>query len=144
MFIHYRCILPDNSTDEVVTLCAPYYSPGNGYFSGNEISGIHMDLLHIRDTFDDEYDLNPCVDLMLNYLCNYYFPSCNLETDEITPVCSGTCNLLLVNQDCATLSVVVNRELEQDVFSADDLCSQTYNSYDDTPPVSGNCLSIEG
>ena len=142
MFVHYRCVLP-NSTDEVVTLCTPYYTSGNGYFRGNEISGIHMDLLEISDIFDNEYSLNLCVDLMLNYLCHYYFPSCNLTTGEITTVCSSSCLLLLINQDCITLSTVVNRELEQDIISSDDSCSQTYYSYPDAPPVSENCLSIE-
>ena len=97
-------------------MCAPYYTPGNGYFRGNEISGIHMDLLEISDIFDNEYSLNLCVDLMLNYLCHYYFPSCNLTTGEVTPVCSSSCVLLLINQDCSNLSTVVNRELEQDIL----------------------------
>ena len=145
MFVHCRCILPNNSTDEVVTLCRPYYSPGSGYFSGNEIGDVHMNLLHIRDTFNaTEYNLNPCVDLMLNYLCHYYFPLCNLTTSEITPVCSSSCVLLLVNQDCATLSGVVNRELGPDFVLADGSCSQTYYSYDNIPPVSRDCLSIAG
>ena len=130
----------------MVILCAPYYSPGNGYFRGNEISGVHMDLLLIRDTLDDEYDLHPCVDLMLNYLCHYYFPSCNLTTGEITPVCSNSCALLRLDQDCATLTTVVNEELEQEIILVDDAqsCSQTYYSYVDIVPVSGSYLLIEG
>ena len=105
-----------------------------------------MALQRISVTFDDEYNLNPCVDLTLSYLCHYYFPSCNLATGEITPVCSSSCSLLRFNQDCATLTAVVNKELGQEIVVIEDAqsCSQTYYSYVDIAPVSGNCLLIEG
>ena len=146
MFVHYRCVFPNITTDEAFTVCRPYYSPGNGYYSGSQISGLRMALPRIRDAFYDEYNLNPCVDLMENYLCHYYFPQCNLTTGEITPACNSSCALLGITEDCNVLREFSYEELKQNnVSPPDEACSQTYRSFNnDIPPLSGNCLSIEG
>ena len=143
-------MLPNNSTDsmdEFAAFCAPYYSPGNGYVSRSQISNLSAAMLTIKDTFvfDDEYNQNPCVDVMLHYLCNYYFPSCNLTNDRITPVCDSICFILGFTEDCPELMEYTYQELEQnDIAPPDESCNQTYRSYVNPPQMSGDCIAIEG
>ena len=144
-FIYYRCVLSNSTTDTgFVGFCAPYYSPGNGHFSGSEISGLQMALSEINRMFQDEHNVSSCMDLMLNYLCHYYFPSCNLTTDEITPVCESSCALLANNENCSKLREIVDEQLEHYNVTPSSGCLQTYNMYVDPPAVSQNCLSIIG
>ena len=97
----------------------------------------------INDTFQsDSYNLNPCVELMENYLCHYYFPLCNQTTDEITPACRSSCALLANNEDCTELMEITDEKLSQ--FDSIDNCLQTFRNYESAPAVSENCLSIEG
>ena len=105
-----------------------------------------MALLRISRTFQNESNnLNPCVDLMENYLCHYYFPLCNLTTGETTLVCNSSCALLVNNVNCSDLRTIANEELEEDdIVPPDDVCLQTHSSYINPPVLSGNCLSIEG
>ena len=99
----------------------------------SEINGIFQ---------SDFYNLNPCVELMENYLCHYYLPLCNQTTGEITPVCRSTCALLANNEDCTELMEITNEKLSQ--FDSIDNCLQTFRNYEGAPAVSENCLSIEG
>ena len=102
-----------------------------------------MALLRISRIFQSES--NPCVDLMENYLCHYYFPLCNLTTGETTLVCNSSCALLVNNENCSDLRTIANEELEDDdIVPPDDVCLQTHSSYINPPVLSGNCLSIEG
>ena len=145
MFVRYRCLSTNSNNSDFVGLCQTYYSPENGYYSGSEISGLQMALPRINDIFHDQHNDNPCVDFLLNYLCHYYFPQCNLTTGEITPVCSSTCALLANNEDCADLGEIANEELEiNNIPSPNDSCFQTFRSYNTPPTVSEGCLSIEG
>ena len=140
-------MLPNStdSTDEFVALCIPYYSAGNGCYIGNQTNGLSAAMLRIRDTFNDKYNQNQCVDVMLHYLCNYYFPSCNLTTDKITPVCNSSCFLLGLTKDCPELMEYANWELQQhNITPPDGSCNQTYRSYVNPPQMSGDCLAIEG
>ena len=82
---------------------------------------------------------------MLNYICHYYFPSCNQTTDEITPVCDRTCTFLTNNRNCSTLRGIANEELElRNILSTGESCPQTYRPLTNSPPLSENCLAIEG
>ena len=137
----YRCVSPSNSS---ARFCVIYYGQEDGYYLGNEISGLSMALPRIYNMFQN-YDNNSYVELMLMFLCHYYFPQCNQSTDEITPVCTRSCGLLANNLDCSELMAVANTVLEQhNVVPPDDSCSQTHRSYVNSPSMSGNCLSIEG
>ena len=134
-----------DSTNDLIPLCAPYYSPGVGYYSESQLSGLSEAMQRISETFNDEYNDNPCVNVTLNYLCNYYFPSCNMTNGKITPVCNSSCYLLGLTEDCPELMEVAYEELEQDnVTTPDEECSQTYRSYINPPETSGNCLAVEG
>ena len=127
-------------------MCITYYDDIDGYFSGSSLNRLQEAFQGITETFNSEsHSLNPCVDLMLNYLCHYYFPSCNQTDDEITPVCNRTCTFLTNNQNCSVLREIANQELEQhNLLSTGDSCVQTYRSFVNPPPVSENCLAIEG
>ena len=139
-------MLSNNTTDtDFVELCRPYYNPESGYFSsGSEISGLRMALPSINDLFQDDRNLNPCVDLMLNYLCLYYFPSCDLTTEEITPVCDSSCALIANNENCSELREIANGQLKRYNVTPSSDCRQTYSIYVNPPAVSENCLSIIG
>ena len=144
--VHYRCVSLNNNVTDLPISCVRYYSPGNGYFDGNEIIGLQMALSRISYAFHNESDdLNLCIELMEQYLCYYYFPLCNLTTGETTLVCSSSSALLVNNEDCSELRTIANRELEQDdIVPPDDVCIQTYSTDINTSVISGNCLSIEG
>ena len=143
--VYCRCESP-NETDatDFVRLCERYYGHSDGYFSGNEITGLQEALHKISGTFQSELD-NSCIELMENYLCHYYFPLCNMTTGEITPVCRSSCALLLNNQDCAQLREIADEQLKQhNVTPPGDKCLQAYSTYVNSSAVSENCLSIEG
>ena len=141
--LHYRCVSPNNSDDDFGMLCETYYSGSDGYINGSETSGLLETLQKIIDTLQNEPD-NICVELMENYLCHYYFPSCNMTTGEIIPVCSSSCGLLTNNEDCSELMKIINMQLKQDNVTSPFDCLQTHHMLINPPKVSENCLSIEG
>ena len=126
-------------------MCTRYYDSAGGYFSGTPLSRLQDAFQGITETFNSEpHNLNPCVDLMLNFICQYYFPSCNQTTGKITPVCNRTCTFFTNNQNCSTLREIANEELElRNILSTGDSCLQTYRPLIDSPPLSENCLAIE-
>ena len=140
-----------NRENDLVRVCRNYYASESGYFNATNKSEIDDALQAVNGRFrnDDNRD-NPCVDLMLNYLCHYYFPSCNVATGEITPVCSTSCSLLSNNENCVVLRGIADMRLEEHaVDPPSDSCSVTYlvddDDDDDPPPtVSESCLAIEG
>ena len=130
----------------LIRACRGFYALDSGYLNAANKTEIDEALEMINSRFRNNANRdNPCRDLMLNYLCNYYFPSCDLETGEITPVCSSSCALLANNEDCVDLRVIADRQLE-DVGPPSDSCSQTYqvDDDDDPPMVTDSCLAIEG
>ena len=132
---------PNSSDDDFGILCESYYSGSDGYINGSEISGLLDTLQKISDTFQSESD-NICIQLMENYLCHYYFPSCNMTTGEITPVCSSSCGLLINNEDCSKLMEITNMQLIQYNITSPFDCLHTNQML--PPTVSENCFSIEG
>ena len=144
MCIHYRCVAPNSTSTDLPGFCRRYYNDSEHFINGSTNSGLPLQILSkINDIFQSEsYNLNPCVELMENYLCHYYFPLCNQTTGEITPVCRSSCALLANNEDCSELMEITNEELSQ-VDSIDN-CLQTYRNYTSAPTVSEKCLSIEG
>ena len=142
---HYRCVSPNNTSTDLPGFCRRYYSHDEHIINGSMKITFLTTLNKISDMFESEsYNLNPCVELMENYLCHYYFPSCNYNqtTNEIIPVCRSSCALLANNEDCSELMEFIDEELRQ--FDSPGNCSQTYRSYDSPLAVSKNCLSIEG
>ena len=141
--------MPANHEPQVPKIpifCRRFYSTSDGYFNGTVISGLQMALNRVNNTFQNESNnLNPCLDLMEQYLCHYYFPLCNVTTGEIIPVCSSSCALLRNNEDCSDLLEITNEEIERDNVSLPgDMCIQTYRNDVNAPRISTNCISIEG
>jgi len=138
--------VPANHDSQIPRFCCRFYSASDGYFNGSVISGLQMALNRVNNTFQsDSNNLNPCLDLMEQYLCYYYFPLCNVTTGEIIPVCSSSCALLRNNEDCSHLLKITNEEIEWDNVSLPgDMCTQTYRNYANAPQISTNCISIEG
>ena len=146
--LHYRCLLSTDRANDLVRVCRNYYTSGSGYFNATNKSEIDEALRAVNMTFQNNNNRdNPCMDLMMNYLCHYYFPSCNVTTGEVTPVCSSTCSLLSNNEDCVVLRRIADMRIEeQAVDPPSDSCSVTYLVDDDDPPptATDNCLAIEG
>ena len=139
-----RCV-PVNGSTNTIGLCGSYYSSEDEYYNGSEISGLQRALQAINDAFHYEIINNPCVSLMMEYLCHYFFLPCNPVSDEIIPVCRSSCALLANNENCYELREIANSELERsNVAPPDDSCIQTYRSYVTPPAVSDSCSSIEG
>ena len=101
----------------------------------------------IFDTLDTEPVSNSqCVESVQRCLCYYYFPSCNIETGEINPVCDDSCNLLFNNDDCLSLITLAYQELMLYDISdfPDESCSQTYRPYRNPVSVSDDCEELQG
>ena len=142
MCVCCRCVSPNNTSTDFPGFCRRYYNDSEHFINGSTNNGFRI-LSKINDIFQSEsYNLNPCVELMENYLCHYYFPLCNQTTGEITPVCRSSCALLANNEDCSELMEITNEELSQ-VDSIGN-CLQTYRNYSGVTAVSENCLAIEG
>ena len=139
VYTHDRCVSPSNTSTDLPEFCKRYYSHDEHIINGNK-TDLQTTLNDISEMFENDY--NPCVELMENYLCHFYFPSCNQTTNEITPVCRSTCALLANNEDCSELMEIVDEELKE--FDSPVNCLKTYRNYDSPPVVSENCLSIEG
>ena len=134
--VHYRCVSTNNTSTDFPVFCRRYYNDSEHYINGSIESGLQVQILgEINGVFQsDSYNLNPCVEVMENYLCHYYFPLCNQTTGEITPVCRSTCGLLANNEDCFELMKITNMKLIHENDSVGN-CQAL---------VSENCLSIEG
>lgn len=143
--VYYRCV-PANRDPQIPIFCRRFYQSEDRYFRGSILSGLQMALSRVTNTFQSSSNnLNPCVDLMEQYLCHYYFPLCNQTTGEIIPVCSSSCSLLRNNKDCSDLLEIANEEIERDnVSPPGDACIQTHRNFVNTPLISQNCISIEG
>ena len=144
MCVHCRCVSPNNTSTDFPGFCRRYYNDSEHFINGSINSGSQVQILsEINGIFQgDFYNLNPCVELVENYLCHYYFPLCNQTTGEITPVCRSSCALLTANnEDCVELMEITNEKLSQ--FDSVGNCLQTFRNYSH-PAVSENCLSIEG
>ena len=138
-----RCVSVNGNTNPI-GFCSSFYSSKDGYVNGSEISGLQTALQTINNMFQDDID-NPCVPLMLQYLCHYYFPVCKLTTGEIIPVCRNSCALLENNKNCSELRKIANSELEvKNIVLPSDSCLQTYHSYANYSVLSEDCLLIEG
>ena len=88
-----------------------------------------------------------CTQLITHYLCHYYFPLCNSDGDQIRPVCSSSCNILLNNKECSnllmdTLGLIAEQNIT--LLPEHDSCAMTYRSYpeSDQPDVSRFCHVI--
>ena len=66
-----RCVSVNGNTNPI-GFCSSFYSSKDGYVNGSEINGLQTALQAINNMFQDDID-NPCVPLMLQYLCHYYF-----------------------------------------------------------------------
>ena len=145
MCVHCRCVSSNNTSSDLPGFCKKYYSYNEHIINGSMESSLRIALNRISDMLNRSYNLNPCVELMENYLCHYYFPLCNYNqtTTEITPVCTSSCALLANNEDCSELMNIIDKEFSQ--IDSPGNCLQTYHNYYENPPVvSENCLSIEG
>ena len=152
------CRANDATTSMVPELCHDYYTFGNGGNNNNiaiydggilpDTSQALNDALMIINSSTNSH-LDHCVQLLQSYLCHYYFPTCHVNRNEIYPVCSSSCNLLINHDDCSDLLVTALHIIaEQNItlLPDDDLCVMTYRSFNGSASldVSSNCRSVEG
>lgn len=83
--------------------------------------------------------------LMERYLCYYYYPLCDTETDDVVSMCIGSCQMLNDNPE---LSGVINDVAEElnsfDIEPPDNKCSKSFHGQSDNFPVSQFCVRTEG
>lgn len=122
------------------------------YYEEEMIPGLRKAL---NDTYNFwHYHLNTsshhnlCTELLGSYLCNFYFPFCRMEGDEIFSACSSSCNLLHNNEECSNmLTYTLSYLAEQGITVLPDnsLCEMTHRPFgSDFPGESNFCFDIEG
>ena len=122
------------------------------YYEEEVIPGLRKAL---NDTYNFlHYHLNTsshqyqCTELMGTYLCNYYFPFCRMDRNDIIPVCTSSCNLLHNNEECKnmlmyTLSYFAEQGIT--VLPDNNSCEMTHRLFGpDRPSESNFCLGLEG
>lgn len=154
--ILYRCRYFNATNSKTPKSCDVFYS-GNSvvaYYDDGMLPDIlevlddALDLLSVHSNVSDNYD--NCANLIGSYLCHYYFPACLVDKNEILPVCSGSCNLLLNDEECSDLFMVALSFIaENNITHLPDIdsCAMTYRSLpkSDQPNVcNSSCLNIEG
>lgn len=151
--ILYRCRTFNLTTSAIPRSCEAFYSSDSAlafYDSGMQPDVVEIlddALLAIHSNASDNHD--KCVQLIENYLCHYYFPACHTDNNDILPVCSSSCNILLNNQVCSellmdTLSYIAEKNIT--LLPDGDSCAVThcFLSEPNKPAVNESCLGIEG
>ena len=123
-----------------------FYDLDDAVFNGNRIGRLPRILDAIFDSLNEESDDLQCTESVQQYFCHYYFPRCNLVTDEIIPVCNTNCESLINSNDCLNLFMRVSEELSRENISdiPDESCSRTHQMFKNNPRISQNCTEIEG
>ena len=122
----------------------------NAYYDGGTLPGIREALNHALEAPDSNTSSIhvQCMDVIGHYLCHYYYPVCDVDHNEILPVCSSSCNLLFNNEICSelfmdTLTLIAEQNITESLLPSSDSCASTYHIFDQ-PDVSDACLDIEG
>lgn len=132
--------------------CVSFYSadnlPAGGRINGSMmIPGIRQALDSLlNETSNTSGNRNPCMELIQRYLCNYYFPLCDLESGDIIPTCRRTCTLLFNNKTCSNLLMSASSTIEEQgiaVVPNDSLCESTFLPITE-PSVADTCIKVEG
>ena len=124
-----------------------FYDNDDAVFNGSQIRRLPRVLDATFATLNEESDDLQCIESVQRYFCHYYFPRCNLTTDEIIPVCTSDCDSLIENNDCHYLFMRASVELSRESIPTipDESCSRTHQMFnDDRPPISQSCTDIEG
>ena len=124
--------------------CRSYYAFGEGFFNDTLKGRLRRSLDNITRIFDGRD--SQCVDLILRYLCYYYFPVCDLSTGVVTTSCVSTCNLIVNNQDCSNLleearDIINQISANTPVPNYD--CTRTYDTISNPTLISEQCREIE-
>jgi len=90
-------------------------------------------------------DNEPCVNLVLNYLCYYYYPVCNLTTGVVSYTCISSCGLLVNNAVCSSLLSQASTAIEDALIPEPESdCEITSQTVVAPTAVADQCISIEG
>ena len=135
--------------------CARFYDDNSAHYNGSTIYGgiIARDLDNLLSdgtsmtSTHDVQDL--CAELIHNYFCYYYYPLCDIETGEIIPVCTESCNLLYNSDVCSDLLISALSMLRRGRYPVpdeDDVCERGFLPFPNTsdPSLVDYCENIEG
>jgi len=85
------------------------------------------------------------IESVQRHLCFYYYPLCDTQTDDVIPLCNGSCSMLNSNLD---YFVVINKLAKGLEFFGieppDDKCVKTFNDQSENVSVSQFCVRTEG
>ena len=126
--------------------CRQHYASDDGFFNETINGPIRTALENISRIFNARGE-QKCVDLILQYLCYYYFPVCDLSTGEVTTSCVSTCNLIVNNQDCSNLleeARDIFNQIDRNIPTPNYNCLMTYVTRTEPTDISNECIEIEG
>ena len=124
--------------------CEQYYDSDNNEGFFNDTYKIQRTINNITGSFRARG--GQCVDLILHYLCYYYYPVCDLATGVVMPSCVSSCNLLVNNEDCSDLleeSIVILNQLSPSVPAPEYDCALTYDTLGEPIRISEQCKEID-
>ena len=118
-----------------------FYGSGVAVFNGRPIKNLPKTLDDIHRNLDTRLASgSKCAKAVQQYLCYYYYPLCDLDTNEIIPVCYSTCDNLVNNDECSELLMLASKSL--DINSRPNNCSRAHRPFNKPPAVSNNCTMI--
>lgn len=147
-FIYCRCVQLVPQANILPHSCEQFYNvsepPANGIINeSRKFPDIRRDLDRLLSSISNTTD--SCAQLIQHYFCQFYYPSCDVDTGIITPVCRGSCTLLFNNEDCFDLLIGAIEMMDEEKYPvpSDNSCEMTFLPIPE-PAVADNCISIEG
>jgi len=130
--------------------CLNFYNNIEGNIDGSiAVPGIKR-VLNLLINPSDGSGFGQCVEPLQEYFCYYFFPPCDLETNQIIPVCSWSCNLLYNNEDCLDWLNIVRGIMQDELQNIsplllpdEDSCTRNFLPISESS-VSGDCKRIGG
>ena len=146
-----------NVNSTISESCIGFYTDNfdNAYYDGGSLPDIRKALNYafaIGVTYSNISSIHDqCSNVIGHYLCHYYYPVCDVDHNEILPVCSSSCNLLFNNEICSelfidTLILMAEQNISESSLPSSDSCVKTYHTFNvsNQPDISDSCLDVEG
>ena len=121
------------------SICFDYIS--DDIYNFNQSNQITTELTNVTDIVNGSY----CRERVMDFLCNYFFPRCNNDT-EVVPICQSSCSEYLVTGICAVhlhnVLTTLNTSGYHSIPMNELLYNNCYPPYNTT--VSDNCIVLTG
>ena len=127
-------------------VCEQFYGEDEGFYNITFMNGLRSVTDNLKTEFSNFLgDADPCVQYVLNYICYYYYPVCNLTTGVVSYACISSCGLLVNNQHCSDLlSLASDRIEDANIPEPEADCGRPARLPEEPTVVAEECISIEG